>query len=432
MFLITSTPATTAPTASNPASTASTVPKRVLRGACRVAMTPRGGPAGRPGAPVARPWPPRGGPPAERELPPARAPTVRCIVAADAATGRCEEPLPPTGTGGGSTAVASSVVPLTSPTGDAAGCANTGSGISRVAAASAGAPTPAGAAGGRFAAAPATPAGTGAGAPAYAGGDRAPTARTEISAGSAATWSARPASSFSSSWTRCPASSARRRSVAVSRAWAKYRSTRSATAMNAANPASAPTDEMKWCTERANGIVCISRAPSLRREAGESGICLAGLVGLAGGAGLASGAVREARTRQLRHVLGERGRIALEHEQVDLAEDVLDGLRVERLPGGPQDLLGGRRLRALVRVEQVLVELLPGTGADDLDRDVALWLEPGQPDHRLREVDNRDRLAHLEHEHLAAALAQRAGANDQLDRLRDRHEVARHPRIGDR
>ena len=43
----------------------------------------------------------------------------------------------------------------------------------------------------------------------------------------------------------------------------------------------------------------------------------------------------------------------------------------------------------------------------------------------------RDRLAHLEHEHLAAA-RERARADDELHRLRDRHEVARHRRVGDR
>ena len=40
------------------------------------------------------------------------------------------------------------------------------------------------------------------------------------------------------------------------------------------------------------------------------------------------------------------------------------------------------------------------------------------------------RLAHLEHEHLAA-LHERAGADHELDRLRDRHEVARHVAMRD-
>src|SRR3954453_3424668 len=43
---------------------------------------------------------------------------------------------------------------------------------------------------------------------------------------------------------------------------------------------------------------------------------------------------------------------------------------------------------------------------------------------------NSPRLAHVEHEDLAAA-AEAAGADDQLHRLRDRHEVARHARVGD-
>ena len=49
----------------------------------------------------------------------------------------------------------------------------------------------------------------------------------------------------------------------------------------------------------------------------------------------------------------------------------------------------------------------------------------------LGQLEDRDRLAHLEHVDLAAALAQRAGPDDQLHRLRDGHEVAVHPRVGD-
>ena len=49
----------------------------------------------------------------------------------------------------------------------------------------------------------------------------------------------------------------------------------------------------------------------------------------------------------------------------------------------------------------------------------------------LREIDDLHRVAHLEHEHLAAH-RQLARADDQLHRFGDRHEVARHPRVGDR
>ena len=41
------------------------------------------------------------------------------------------------------------------------------------------------------------------------------------------------------------------------------------------------------------------------------------------------------------------------------------------------------------------------------------------------QVEDPHRLAHVEHEDLAAA-ADRAGLHDERDRLRDRHEEARH------
>jgi len=75
-------------------------------------------------------------------------------------------------------------------------------------------------------------------------------------------------------------------------------------------------------------------------------------------------------------VLGERRGVALEHEQVDLAEDLLDRLGIERLAGGAEDLLSGRRLHPLVRVKEILMKFLSGARADDLDRDVALGLQP--------------------------------------------------------
>ncbi len=57
-----------------------------------------------------------------------------------------------------------------------------------------------------------------------------------------------------------------------------------------------------------------------------------------------------------------------------------------------------------------------------------------RPERRIiasAKLDDANGLAHLEHEHLAACLAQRPGPDHQLDRLGDRHEVARHARIGD-
>ena len=134
-------------------------------------MIERGGPLGRPWPPTGRPWPPRGGPPPGRDGPPGRACAGRCMVAG-AGTGRCEAPFPPlTVTGEGWTSVAWSSGSSTRPTvaGWCSESGRTGSGISRVAAASAGAPTPAGAAGGNVEPGAPTPAGVW--TPPYAGGN---------------------------------------------------------------------------------------------------------------------------------------------------------------------------------------------------------------------------------------------------------------------
>src|SRR5438105_3463785 len=89
-----------------------------------------------------------------------------------------------------------------------------------------------------------------------------------------------------------------------------------------------------------------------------------------------AGARSRPRGRQLGHLVRQRRGIALEYEQVDLAEGVLDPARLERRALGAQDLLGDRRLRALVGVEEVLVEFLAGAHPDHLDADVTLGLEP--------------------------------------------------------
>jgi hypothetical protein len=62
--------------------------------------------------------------------------------------------------------------------------------------------------------------------------------------------------------------------------------------------------------------------------------------------------------------------VSFEDQQADLVEHRLDLGDPERLALGPQDLLGLGRPRALVAVEQLLVELLAGAAADDLDVDV--------------------------------------------------------------
>jgi len=51
--------------------------------------------------------------------------------------------------------------------------------------------------------------------------------------------------------------------------------------------------------------------------------------------------------RQLGHLRSQTGRIALQDEQTDLVEHLVDDLRGARDPLRAQDLLGGRGLRAL-------------------------------------------------------------------------------------
>jgi hypothetical protein len=54
-----------------------------------------------------------------------------------------------------------------------------------------------------------------------------------------------------------------------------------------------------------------------------------------------------------------------------------------------------------------------------------------QRDHVARQLGDPDRLAHVEHEHLAAA-GHGAGLEDELGRLGDRHEEAGDLGVGDR
>src|SRR5947209_13019182 len=71
--------------------------------------------------------------------------------------------------------------------------------------------------------------------------------------------------------------------------------------------------------------------------------------------------------RKARDLLGQRGGVALEHQQVDLAERPLDPGWIELLALSPNDLLRGGGLRMLIGVEQIFVELLARAGANDLD-----------------------------------------------------------------
>ncbi len=76
------------------------------------------------------------------------------------------------------------------------------------------------------------------------------------------------------------------------------------------------------------------------------------------------------------------------------------------------------------------MELLAGTQAGEHDRDFART-QAGQADHVLGELDDVDRLTHVEHEKLAAG-REAAGVEHEMHRLGNRHEITLHVRVGDR
>src|SRR5271166_3099713 len=103
-----------------------------------------------------------------------------------------------------------------------------------------------------------------------------------------------------------------------------------------------------------------------------------------------------ARVGEAGDVRGQRGGVSLEHEKIDVSEDALDPLRRNARTLRSHDLLHRRRLRALVGVEQVFVELLARLCPDGRDRDVATRLVAREPNHRLGELEDPHRFSHLE------------------------------------
>ncbi len=53
------------------------------------------------------------------------------------------------------------------------------------------------------------------------------------------------------------------------------------------------------------------------------------------------------------------------------------------------------------RCPQSFLELLAGPAANDFDLDIYAYLGPGQSDHPFGQIDDPNRLAHLQHEDLA-------------------------------
>ncbi len=91
-------------------------------------------------------------------------------------------------------------------------------------------------------------------------------------------------------------------------------------------------------------------------------------------------------------------------------------------------MAGGSRVLGIE--EQFLIELLARPGTAEPDLDVA-HLEARQADEVVGQVHDLERLAHVQHEYLAA-LADGPGLQHQLHRLRDGHEIAAHLRVGNR
>src|SRR5216117_1718599 len=86
--------------------------------------------------------------------------------------------------------------------------------------------------------------------------------------------------------------------------------------------------------------------------------------------------------------------------------------------GGGDGVLGARH--------ELFGEFLAGAESGERDLNVAVGLEARQPDQLLRELEDADRLAHLENRDAAFGLGQGGRLEHQRGRLGDRHEVAGH------
>src|SRR5581483_6213295 len=115
-------------------------------------------------------------------------------------------------------------------------------------------------------------------------------------------------------------------------------------------------------------------------------------------------------------------RVPLVDEPLELGELLLEPVVADHGPRGTHDLRVRGGADGLAVVPEHLVDLLARPRAGEDDGHVGL---PGEANHLLREVEDPDRLAHVEHVHLAAA-AHRARLHDERRSLRDRHEEPGH------
>lgn len=83
-----------------------------------------------------------------------------------------------------------------------------------------------------------------------------------------------------------------------------------------------------------------------------------------------------------------------------LVEHPPQDLEIDRLGRRDQDAVDHRRQASLVAIEQLLVELLAGAQAGERDLDVLVRAQAGEPDHLARDIDDPDRLTHVENEDL--------------------------------
>ena len=68
--------------------------------------------------------------------------------------------------------------------------------------------------------------------------------------------------------------------------------------------------------------------------------------------------------------------------------------------GKPECRVGGRH-RCFGVMEQRLAQFFAGTQPNELELDIAVGPEPGEADHLTRQIDDPDRLPHLQNEDLA-------------------------------
>src|SRR5690606_38233749 len=88
------------------------------------------------------------------------------------------------------------------------------------------------------------------------------------------------------------------------------------------------------------------------------------------------------------------------------------------------------RFCSLFRRQDFLIQSLTRTSPGENNFDILVRLEPVEPDERSSEINDLDRLTHVEDENLAT-FAKSCRLQDELHRLGDGHEVARHLWIGD-